>query len=71
MQLRSQSKIFLEPYGLTLRRNDAEFKQAVNQVLARLYRTGQIVDIYDRWFGKLGKPTKLLAAMFAINGIPE
>ena len=60
-----------EPYGLTLRRNDADFKQAVNQVLARLYRTGQIVAIYDRWFGKLGKPSQLLAAMFAINGIPE
>jgi ABC-type amino acid transport substrate-binding protein len=60
-----------EPYGLTLRRNDADFKLAVNQALARIYRTGQIGAIYDRWFGKLGKPSSMLAAMFAINGLPE
>lgn len=60
-----------EPYGLTMRRNDADFKQAVNQALARLYRTGQVAAIYDRWFGKLGKPSTLLAAMFAINALPE
>jgi glutamate/aspartate transport system substrate-binding protein len=60
-----------EPYGLTLRRNDADFKQAVNQALARLYRTGQVAAIYDRWFGKLGKPSPLLAAMFSINALPE
>ena len=60
-----------EPYGLTLRRNDANFKLAVNQAVARLYRTGQILPIYDRWFGKLGKPSSLLTAMFAINGLPE
>jgi ABC-type amino acid transport substrate-binding protein len=60
-----------EPYGLTLRRNDADFKQAVNQALARLYRTGQVAAIYDRWFGKLGKPSSLLAAMFSINALPE
>ncbi|HEX7811656.1 MAG TPA: amino acid ABC transporter substrate-binding protein [Burkholderiales bacterium] len=60
-----------EPYGLTLRRNDADFKLAVNQELARIYRTGQIGAIYDRWFGKLGKPSSMLAAMFAINGLPE
>ena len=67
----SERNFSYEPYGLTLRRNDADFKQAVNQVLARLYRTGQIVAIYDRWFGKLGKPSPLLTAMFAINGLPE
>lgn len=60
-----------EPYGLTLRRNDADFKLAVNRELARIYRTGQIGAIYDRWFGKLGKPSSMLAAMFAINGLPE
>ena len=67
----SEQNFSYEPYALTMRRNDADFKQAVNQVLARLYRTGQIVATYDRWFGKLGKPSPLLTAMFAINGIPE
>jgi ABC-type amino acid transport substrate-binding protein len=60
-----------EPYGLVLRRNDADFKQAVNQVLAQLYRTAGVIEIYDRWFGKLGKPSGLLVAMYALNGLPE
>lgn len=67
----SDRNFSFEPYGLTLRRNDADFKQAVNQALARTYRTGQLAPIYDRWFGKMGKPSALLAAMFSINALPE
>jgi hypothetical protein len=43
----------------------------VNQTLARLYRTGEIVEVYDRWFGKLGKPSPLLVTMYALNGLPS
>jgi ABC-type amino acid transport substrate-binding protein len=60
-----------EPYGLALRRNDADFKLAVNQTLARLFRTKQIIEVYDRWFGKLGKPTPITVAMYVLNGLPE
>jgi glutamate/aspartate transport system substrate-binding protein len=60
-----------EPYGLMLRRGDAAFRLAVNRVLARLYRSGQIQDVYARWFGKLGTPGALLLAMYAIEGLPE
>jgi len=60
-----------EPYGLVLRRNDADFKQAVNQVLAQLYRSGRVIEVYDRWFGKLGKPTEMLIAMYLLNGLPQ
>jgi len=60
-----------EPYGLMMRKNDQDFRQAVNTVLARMYRSGQIVPIYDRWFGKLGKPSQLIVAMFLLNGLPE
>jgi ABC-type amino acid transport substrate-binding protein len=67
----SEQNYSYEPYGLVLRRNDAEFKQVVNQTLARLYRTGEIIQVYDRWFGKLGKPSPLLVTMFALNGLPE
>jgi len=67
----SEQNYSYEPYGLVLRRNDAEFKQVVNQTLARLYRTGEIVEVYDRWFGKLGKPSPLLVTMYALNGLPE
>lgn len=60
-----------EPYGLMIARNDADFKQAVNRVLANLYRSGEILNIYNTWFGKLGKPSPALTAMYEINGLPE
>ena len=60
-----------EPYGLMMRKNDQDFRQAVNTVLARIYRSGQILPIYDRWFGKLGKPSQFVVAMYLLNGLPE
>ena len=60
-----------EPYALMLRRGDVEFRLAVNRSLARLYRTGDVIDIYQRWFGSLGSPPALLLATYAIEGLPE
>ena len=60
-----------EPYGFMVRRNDAAFRLAVNRALAELYRSGGIVQIYDRWFGALGKPSPALQAMYLLNGLPE
>lgn len=61
-----------EPYGIALRRNDADFRLAANRALAQLYRSGEITGVYNRWFGDWGaQPSRLLVAMFALNGIPE
>lgn len=61
-----------EPYGLVIRRNDADFELAVNTALASTYRSGDIAKIYDKWFGAWGaRPSKLLLAMYALNAIPE
>jgi ABC-type amino acid transport substrate-binding protein len=60
-----------EPYGFMLRRNDAAFRLAVNRALARLYRSGDIAAIYDRWFGAFGKPSPAVQAMYLLNGLPE
>jgi ABC-type amino acid transport substrate-binding protein len=59
-----------EPYGLVMRRGDPDFRLAVNTVVARIMRTGQVLGIYEHWFGKLGKPSPLLAATWATNGLP-
>lgn len=67
----AEMQFSFEPYGLALRRNDPDFKLAVDEVLARLYRTGQILDTYDRWFGKLGKPSPAIFAVYNLNGLPE
>jgi len=60
-----------EPYGFMVRRNDAAFRLAVNRALAGLYRSGDIVPIYDRWFGAFGKPSQAIQAMYLLNGLPE
>jgi ABC-type amino acid transport substrate-binding protein len=40
-------------------------------VLARLFRTGEIGRIYDRWLGPLGPPSALLSATYFVQGIAE
>jgi glutamate/aspartate transport system substrate-binding protein len=61
-----------EPYALPVRRNDADFRLVANRVLAQLYRTGQIAQVYDKWFGDWGgRPSRLLLAMYVLNGLPE
>jgi glutamate/aspartate transport system substrate-binding protein len=60
-----------EPYGFMLKRGDASFRLAVNRVLSSLYRSGEIMPIYSRWFGKLGNPGNLLVAMYALHALPE
>jgi ABC-type amino acid transport substrate-binding protein len=60
-----------EPYAFMLKRGDAPFRLAVNRVLASLYRSGEIIPIYNRWFGKLGPPSKILVAMYALYALPE
>jgi ABC-type amino acid transport substrate-binding protein len=61
----------IEPYALAIPRGDTDFRLAVNRVLARLYRSGDIQKIYDQWLGKLGPPSLLLSAAYFVQGIPE
>ena len=61
----------MEQYALVLPRNDHDFRLAVNSVLARLYRTNDIIKIYDRWLGRLGKPSALLHATYWLQSVAE
>jgi ABC-type amino acid transport substrate-binding protein len=61
----------VEPYALTLPRDDHDFRLAVNRVLAGLYRGGGIKPIYERWLGPLGSPSFLLTAAYFIQGLAE
>jgi ABC-type amino acid transport substrate-binding protein len=60
-----------EPYAFMLKRNDPSFRLAVNRALANIYRTGEVLPIYDAWFGALGKVGDAVAAMYMINGLPD
>lgn len=66
----AQEDFSFEPYGLMMRRDPA-FRLVVNRALAQLYSGQGIVEIYDRWFGKLGRPGPLLTAMFYLNAFAE
>jgi ABC-type amino acid transport substrate-binding protein len=43
----------------------------VNTVVARILRSGQIMEIYERWFAAIGKPSPLLVATWASNSLPD
>jgi glutamate/aspartate transport system substrate-binding protein len=60
-----------EPYGLMLRRGDPDFRLAVNRVLAHLYRSGEVIAIYERWFGPFERTSNLLQAMYLLHSLPE
>jgi ABC-type amino acid transport substrate-binding protein len=60
-----------EPYGLMLRRNDAAFRLSVNRALATMYRSREVVPIFEKWFGSMSTAGPLIAAMYLINGLPE
>ena len=60
-----------EPYALMLRRGDPDFRLAVNRALARLYRTGDVMSVYRKWFGSWGAPSAVTIALYAIEGLPE
>ncbi len=61
----------IERYALALARGDPEFRLAVNRVLARLYRDGDIMRIYDHWLGRLGPPSLLLSAAYFVQALED
>jgi ABC-type amino acid transport substrate-binding protein len=60
-----------EPYAIVLPRGDWALQQAVNAALAQIYRSSALPDIYNRWFGALGRPSPVLEVMFALGRLPE
>jgi len=60
-----------EPYGIVLPRGDASLRLAVNSALAHLYGSGEVGEIFRRWFGQLGAPSAILEAVYILGAIPE
>ncbi|HXF79587.1 MAG TPA: amino acid ABC transporter substrate-binding protein [Usitatibacter sp.] len=42
----------VEPYGIMMRKGDAAFKKVVDTEMTRIYKSGEINQIYDKWFLK-------------------
>lgn len=61
-----------EPYGIMLRRNDADFELEVNRALSQLFRSGEIVPLYQQWFNPLGvELTPDFQAAIRLQALPE
>jgi glutamate/aspartate transport system substrate-binding protein len=60
-----------EPYGLMLRRGDNAFQANVNRTLSHLYRSGGLVQIYERWFGPFANASPLVKALYLLHSWPD
>ena len=64
-------ELSMEPYAFAIPRNDSAYRLQVNKALSQVYASAEIVEVFDHWLGKLGRPSGLLQVMFILNSIPE
>lgn len=64
-------ELSFEPYGIVLPRGDADFRLAVNSALSQIYGSGEIAEIFNRWFGIFGDPGPVTKIMYLLSTIPE
>jgi glutamate/aspartate transport system substrate-binding protein len=48
----SQDALSVEPYGIMVRKDDAEFKKVVDAAISKVYTSGEGAKIYAKWFQK-------------------
>jgi glutamate/aspartate transport system substrate-binding protein len=67
-----QDDLSFEPYGVVLPRGDANLRLAVNTGLSQIFGSGQIVEIYKKWFAQIGlRPGPLMLSVFTLGALPE
>ncbi|TQV82380.1 amino acid ABC transporter substrate-binding protein [Denitrobaculum tricleocarpae] len=61
-----------DPYAIMVRRDDSAFELIGKKAMAEVFRSGEIDEIYAKWFGPLGvEQTDLLKAAFKLNALPN
>lgn len=61
-----------DPYAIMVPRDDSAFELVGKAALAEVFRSGEIDEIYSRWFDDMGvEKTDLLDAAFKIEALPE
>jgi glutamate/aspartate transport system substrate-binding protein len=62
----------MEPYAIVLPRGDWALRLAVNTALARIYGSGEVLTVFNKWFSPVGlRPSLLLGAAYALGTLPE
>jgi ABC-type amino acid transport substrate-binding protein len=65
-------ELSVEPYAIALPRGDWEFRLAVNTGLAQIFRSGQGVETFKRWFDRIGlQPGILLGAIYTLGSLAD
>jgi glutamate/aspartate transport system substrate-binding protein len=55
----SKQALSVEPYGIMVRKDDAQFKKVVDAAMTEIYKSGQINAIYAKWFQKPVPPKNI------------
>jgi glutamate/aspartate transport system substrate-binding protein len=67
-----QNVFSFEPFALAVKRNDADFRLIADREISSLYRSKEIVKIYEKWIGRhLGQSPILFKALIKLNATPE
>lgn len=61
----------VEPYALALQRGDNDFRLLVDRTLARLYRSGDVMQIFRNNFGSKAKLSSSLDLLYTMLRLPE
>jgi ABC-type amino acid transport substrate-binding protein len=61
----------VEPYALALPRGDSDLRLAVDRALSHIYRSGEIVSIFQRTFGGKAEPSQILRTLYVISSLPD
>ncbi|WP_140377865.1 transporter substrate-binding domain-containing protein, partial [Escherichia coli] len=48
----SEKALSVEPYGSMLRRDDPAFKKVIDEAMTKIYTSGEINALYEKWFTK-------------------
>jgi glutamate/aspartate transport system substrate-binding protein len=60
----------IEQYAITLPQGDWALRLAVNTGLARIFRSGRGIEVFNRWFFG-GQPSVLLDAVYALGSLAD
>jgi ABC-type amino acid transport substrate-binding protein len=64
----SNQLYWFETLALAIPRGDVDFQLVADRALSRLYRSGEIIEVFNAWFGIFGEePPDMLKALYQLN----
>jgi ABC-type amino acid transport substrate-binding protein len=67
----AEDYLTVEPYALALARDDQDFRLAVDTALSHIFRSNEIIAIFDKSFAGKLKRSDLIDALYVISGLPD